>query len=89
MKAVLTVVARDMVGILANVSAECAAHNVNIEDVSQSVLQDLFCMIMLVDMKNCDMPLADFADFMAAKGKDKGLAIHVMHEDIFKAMHSI
>ena len=89
MKAVLTVIGRDTVGILAFVSAECAAHNVNIEDVSQSVLQDLFCMIMLVDMAKCPMPLADFADFMASKGEQKGLAIHVMHEDIFKAMHSI
>ncbi|MCL2023098.1 MAG: ACT domain-containing protein [Oscillospiraceae bacterium] len=89
MKAVLTVIGRDTVGILAQVSADCAAHNVNIEDVSQSVLQDLFCMIMLVDVSACELSLADFAEFMSEKGKAKGLAIHVMHEDIFKAMHSI
>ncbi|MDR3345401.1 MAG: ACT domain-containing protein [Oscillospiraceae bacterium] len=89
MKAVLTVVGRDMVGILADVSAECAAQNVNIEEVSQSVLQDLFCMIMLVDVSNCPLPLAEFADLMSEKGQAKGLAIHVMHEDIFRAMHHI
>jgi ACT domain-containing protein len=89
MKAVLTVVGRDMVGILADVSAECAARNVNIEEVSQSVLQDLFCMIMMVDVSNCPVPLAEFADLMGAKGRATGLAIHVMHEDIFNTMHHI
>ncbi|MDR1806005.1 MAG: ACT domain-containing protein [Clostridium sp.] len=89
MKAVLTVVGRDMVGILADVSAECAKNNVNIEEVSQSVLQDLFCMIMLVDVSKCPLPLVDFAELMGAQGKEKGLAIHLMHEDIFQAMHRI
>ncbi|MDR1409391.1 MAG: ACT domain-containing protein [Oscillospiraceae bacterium] len=89
MKAVLTVVGRDMVGILADVSAECAARSVNIVEVSQSVLQDLFCMIMLVDVRECPLSLAEFADLMSAKGREKGLAIHVMHEDIFKTMHQI
>ncbi|MDR0883196.1 MAG: ACT domain-containing protein [Oscillospiraceae bacterium] len=89
MKAVLTVIGRDSVGILSLVSGACAAQKVNIEEVSQSVLQDLFCMIMLVDLAACPLPLAQFADQMSALGNEKGLAIHVMHEDIFQAMHHI
>ena len=50
MKAVITVIGRDTVGVVAKVSAVCAELNINIEDVSQSIMQDMFCMIMLVDL---------------------------------------
>lgn len=89
MRAVITVVGKDMVGILAAVSGVCAEEKVNIVEVSQSVLQELFCMIMLVDVSACTVPLASFADSMTQIGKDKGLQIHVMHESIFDSMHSI
>ncbi len=89
MRAVITVVGKDMVGILAKVSGECCAHNVNVDEVSQSVLQELFCMIMLVDMSKCDLTIADFSDRMKELGREDCLSIHVMHEDVFNSMHRI
>lgn len=89
MKAVITVVGKDTVGILANVSAVCAEFNANIEDVSQSVLQDMFCMIMIVDVSKLNASFTDFADKAAKLGSERGLSIHVMHEDIFNSMHRI
>lgn len=89
MKAVITVVGKDTVGILAKVSNICADCNVNIMDVSQSILQDMFCMIMMADTANCNIEFAEFSDRLTQYGKDNGLAIHTMHEDIFNSMHRI
>lgn len=89
MRAVLTVVGKDTVGILAKVSAECANFNVNISEVTQTVLQDLFCMIMMCDIEKISRPFAEFSDTMAALGKEMHLSVTVMHEDIFKSMHTI
>lgn len=89
MRAVITVIGRDTVGILARVSAACAAHRINVLEVTQSVLQELFAMMMLVDISDSDVPFTQFADEMAAIGGDMKLSIHTMHEDIFNAMHTI
>lgn len=89
MKAVITVIGKDMVGILAKVSNVCADCGVNVTDVTQSIMQDLFAMIMMVDMKDCDIPFAELNDKFTALGDQLGLKIHIMHEDIFNAMHRI
>ena len=89
MRAVLTVIGKDTVGILAAISVACAKRNVNISDVSQTVMQDLFCMIMMCDISGISVPFDSFVDEITALGKEKGLSIHVMHEDIFNAMHTI
>ena len=89
MRAVITVLGKDMVGILAKVSAECAKHDVNVLEVTQSVLQDLFAMIMLVDISKSNLPFSDLVDSLKAIGEDMGLTVHVMHEDIFHSMHRI
>lgn len=89
MKAVLTVVGKDSVGILAKVSAGCAEYNVNITEVTQSVLSDMFCMIMICDVTKISVDFGAFADAMKVMGEDMGMSIHVMHEDIFNSMHSI
>ncbi len=89
MRAVITVLGKDMVGILAKVSAECAKHDVNVLEVTQSVLQDLFAMIMLVDISKSNLPFSDLVDSLSAIGEDMGLTVHVMHEDIFNSMHRI
>lgn len=89
MRAVITVLGKDMVGILAKVSAICAENSVNVLEVTQSVLQDLFAMIMLVDIQNCKVPFSQLADRFTALGEQEGLTIHVMHEDIFNSMHKI
>lgn len=89
MKAVVTVIGKDNVGIIAAVSAECSAHGANIVDITQSVLQDYFAMIMLVEIENMSSTLAHFQKSMEALGNEKGLDIRVMHEDIFNSMHRI
>lgn len=89
MRAVITVIGKDQVGICAKVSTLCAEHNVNISAVSQNIFEDLFCMVMLVETDGLDIPFGDFSDLLAKEGKEVGLDIHAMHEDIFNAMHKI
>ena len=89
MRAVITVVGKDTVGILATVSAVCAEYSVNILEVSQSVLQELFTMIMLVDISQCAVPFSTLKECFTTTGAKAGLHIHVMHEDIFNSMHKI
>ncbi len=87
MRAVITVIGRDMVGILAKVSGTCADSNANVIEVSQSVLQEFFAMVMLIDISdmNCDI------DELRKRLEDNvdQMTIHVMHEDIFNSMHKI
>ena len=89
MKAVITVIGKDTVGIIAAVSSECAKYSVNIVDITQSVLKDYFAMIMLVDINTINTAFSDFSDRLSELGREKGLDIRVMHEDIFNAMHKI
>ena len=89
MKAVITVLGKDNVGILAKVSQECAKNNLNILEVTQSVLQDMFAMIMMVDISEANIPFADLKDELGEFGKKSALSVHIMHEDIFNSMHRI
>ena len=89
MKAVITVTGRDSVGIIAKVAAACAENGANIVDISQSVLKEYFAMIMLAELDGLNVSFSEFADELTALGKEKGLAIHTMHEDIFNTMHHI
>ncbi len=89
MKAVISAIGKDKVGILAAVSAKCAENSVNIIDVSQTVMQGMFTMIMLTDISEISVNFGDFAELMKNYGKEIGMDIRVMHEDIFNAMHRI
>ena len=89
MKAVITVTGKDSVGIIARVSTECAKYDANIVDISQSVLSEYFAMIMLADIDKLKLPFSEFVDVMSAIGRESGLSINVMHEDIFNTMHHI
>ena len=89
MKAVISVIGKDSVGIIAKVSTECAACGVNICDISQTILNGYFTMIMISDIDGITVPFSEFVDRMAALGKENHLEIHAMHEDIFNAMHNI
>ncbi|MBQ8907915.1 MAG: ACT domain-containing protein [Clostridia bacterium] len=89
MKAVISVTGKDSVGIIHKVSEICAKYGVNIAEISQSVLQDFFAMIMVVDIAALTIPFGSFVDEMTALGKANALEIHTMHEDIFNAMHRI
>lgn len=89
MKAVITVIGKDMVGILARVSSICYDNNINITEVTQSVLQDVFAMIMLVDITTSKISCAELSDKMNELGNSLDLTIHVMHENLFNSMHKI
>lgn len=89
MRAVITVIGKDVIGILSKVSTVCAEHNVNVIEVTQSVLQDMFAMIMMSDVSKCNVSFDEFKDIMDKLGQDNGLSIHVMHESIFNSMHRI
>jgi len=89
MKAIVTVVGKDQVGIIAAVCIKLAAYNVNVLDISQTVMQGYFTMMMVVDVSACMVPLAELCADMEDMGKTKGLSIRVQREDIFEAMHRI
>lgn len=89
MRAVLSVIGKDTVGILAKVSTICAEYNANVTEVTQSVLQDVFAMVMLVDISKLNVDFAVVSDRMNDLGKELGLSIYLMHEDIFNTMHQI
>ena len=89
MKAVVTVIGADSVGIIALVSGECARMGANILDISQSVMREYFAMIMLVDIQSLTTPFAEFSEALHKLGEERALDIRVMHEDIFNSMHRI
>ena len=82
MKAIVTVVGQDRVGIIAGVCAKLAEFNVNVLDISQTVMQGYFTMMMAVEVSQCNVPVAELAKCM-------GLSIRVQREDIFQSMHRI
>ena len=89
MKAIVTVVGKDQVGIIAGVCIKLAEYNVNVLDISQTVMQGYFTMMMVVDVSQCNVPLAQLCVAMEETGKEKNLSIRVQREDIFEAMHRI
>ncbi len=89
MRAVISVVGKDTVGILASVSSVCAKYNINITEVSQSIMEDMFCMIMMADISSSTVDFNLFSDELTKYGEENNLSIHVMHEDIFNSMHRI
>ena len=89
MRAVITVVGKDMVGILAKVAGVCVQMDANVIEVNQSVLQDLFAMVMLVDISRLKGDFGGFSAAIKQAGQEMGLSAHVMHEDLFNSMHRI
>ena len=89
MKAIVTVLGKDTVGIIAAVCALLSRHNVNVLDISQTILQDYFTMVMMVDLSDCSSSFADLATALEAAGTERGLSIRIQREDIFNAMHRI
>ena len=89
MRAIVTVVGKDQVGIIAAVCNKLAEYNINVLDISQTVMQGYFTMMMVVDVSACTVPLASLCTDMEQTGREKGLSIRVQREDIFEAMHQI
>lgn len=89
MRTIVTVIGKDRVGIIADVTALLAQYGVNVLDISQTVLQEYFTMIMLVDASQCTVPFADLARTLDEAGAQRSLQIRAQREDIFNAMHRI
>lgn len=89
MRAIVTVIGKDQVGIIANVCSLLSSHQVNVLDISQTVLQEYFTMIMVVDTSACPMDFATLVTELEQRGVELGLTIHAQREDIFNAMHRI
>ena len=89
MKTIVSVIGKDAVGIISKVSNICSECNANIVDITQSVLQDMFVMVMLTDISGLNCNFKEFSNKMQALGESMNLEIHVMHEDIFNSMHRI
>lgn len=89
MKAIVTVIGRDTVGIIAGVCSLLAQNGVNVLDISQTVMREYFTMIMLVDTSGCKVDFSALADILKADGAEHGLDIRIQREDIFEAMHRI
>ena len=90
MKAIVTVLGRDRVGIIASVCALLSEYNINILDISQTILeQGYFTMVMLVDLSACTASIGEMSDLLEQAGREQGLSIRIQREDIFNAMHRI
>ncbi|MDY5982969.1 MAG: ACT domain-containing protein [Anaeroplasma sp.] len=89
MKAVVSVVGKDSVGILASVATKCAEFKANIDDVNQTIIDDYFTMFMIINIDELTIEFNSFVDKIQELGKEKNLEIHCMHEDIFNLMHRI
>ena len=89
MKAIVTVVGKDQVGIIAGVCVALAENDVNVLDISQTIMQGYFTMMMVVDLHACTISFTELSRKMKEYGESRGLSIRVQREDIFDAMHKV
>ena len=89
MKAILSVFAKDAKGIIAYITTYLAEQNINILDISQTLMQEYFTMIMLVDLSECTLPFDELANQLKAKGEGRSLSVNIQRQDIFDSMHRI
>ena len=89
MRAIVSVIGKDKKGIIAAVSALLCKLEINIEDISQTIMQDYFTMIMLVDLSGCPESLDRVAELLDEEGTRIGVTVRIQHEDIVNAMHKL
>lgn len=89
MKAIVSVFARDNKGIIAYVSSLLAERGINILDISQTLMQGFFTMIMVVDLEECTVSFDELRRMLQERGRERELDIHIQRQDIFDAMHRI
>jgi ACT domain-containing protein len=88
-RAVITVLGSDKVGIIAKVATFLAEHDINILDISQTTMQNIFTMIMLTDISENKMKFTQLVDELEQLGKGMGVVIRTQHEEIFNSMHEV
>ena len=89
LRAIVTVIGKDQVGIIAGVCSLLSGQNINILDISQTILQEYFTMIMLVDTSDCKLSFSEISQLLRDKGENMQMSIRIQREDIFEAMHRI
>lgn len=89
MKAVLTVMGIDKTGIIAKTSGLLYENDINILDINQTIMQNIFTMVMLVDVSSAKLDFGELSDKLNELGKELGVEIRIQHEDIFNSMHRI
>ena len=89
MRAVVTVMGKDRPGIIAKISGVLYEYNVNVLDIRQNVMEDIFAMTMLVDLSKCSVELSELSKIMEETGNVIGVKVIIMHEDVFNAMHRV
>ena len=89
MRAIVTVIGKDRVGIIHQVTGVLADQRVNVLDISQTILDEYFTMMMVVDVSACGLPFGELADTLKAYGETQGLTIRIQRTDIFDAMHTL
>ena len=89
MRAIVTVIGKDRVGIIADVTALLAQYGVNVLDISQTIMEGYFTMMMVVDMALCSRPFDQLREVLKTYGENRGLSIRIQREDIFDAMHKL
>lgn len=89
MKAIITVVGKDKVGIIAGICNLLAEYNINILDISQTIMQGFFTMMMVVDLSACGEGFGSMGEKLNIYGEAQGLSIRIQREDIFNAMHKL
>ena len=89
MKAIVSVFAKDSKGIIAYITGVLAAQEINILDISQTLMQGFFTMIMLVDLADCPLPFGELQKLLRERGEERSLAVHIQRQDLFDAMHTV
>ena len=89
MKAIVTIVGKDQVGIIANVCSQLAACNINILEISQKIMDGFFTMMLVTDMSGCEKPLDEVSDLLSTCAQGKPLSIRIQREDMFDAMYKL
>ena len=89
MKAVLTVIGKDKVGIIANVSNLLFEKDANILDISQTIMHEFFTMVMLVDLSHINISSRELTELLITMGKELKVSIKMQHEDVFNSMHLV
>ena len=88
-KTIVTVVGKDSVGIIAKVCTYLSNNRINVLDISQTIMQDMFTMIMLVNVDKSKVAFSELAKVLDETGNKIGVSIKIQHEDLFNSMHRI
>lgn len=89
MRAIITVIGRDKVGIVAGITTELAKHNINIIDINQTIMEEFFTMILMVDLEKINESFEDIKKALSSEGKKLGVDVKIQREEIFNSMHTV